>query len=39
MSCAMTLLAEDSVPTRYTLLSRLEERGDQDSWKDFFNID
>jgi RNA polymerase sigma factor (sigma-70 family) len=33
----MTLLAEDSIPTRYTLLSRLEDRGDQDSWKDFFN--
>ena len=38
MSCAMTLLAEDSIPTRYTLLSRLEDRGDQDSWREFFNI-
>jgi hypothetical protein len=28
MSCAMTLLVEDSIPTRYTLLSRLEDRGD-----------
>jgi len=33
----MTLLAEDSIPTRYTLLSRLEDRGDQDSWRDFFD--
>ena len=32
----MTLLVEDPIPTRYTLLSRLEDRGDQDSWKDFF---
>jgi RNA polymerase sigma factor (sigma-70 family) len=34
----MTLLTEDPIPTRYTLLSRLEDRGDQDSWRDFFNI-
>jgi len=27
----------DSIPTRYTLLSRLEDRGDQDSWREFFN--
>lgn len=33
----MTLLVEDPIPTRYTLLSRLEDRGDQDSWRDFFN--
>jgi RNA polymerase sigma factor (sigma-70 family) len=33
----MTLLAEDSIPTRYSLLSRLEDRADQDSWRDFFN--
>jgi RNA polymerase sigma-70 factor (ECF subfamily) len=33
----MTLLAEDTISTRYTLLSRLEDRGDQDSWKDFFD--
>jgi RNA polymerase sigma-70 factor (ECF subfamily) len=33
----MTLTVEDSIPTRYTLLSRLEDRGDQDSWKDFFD--
>jgi len=37
MNCIMTLLAEDSIPTRYTLLSRLEDRGDQDSWRDFFD--
>jgi RNA polymerase sigma-70 factor (ECF subfamily) len=37
MSYAMTLLTEDPIPTRYTLLSRLEDRGDQDSWRDFFN--
>ncbi len=37
MSCAMTLLTEDPIPTRYSLLSRLEDRGDQDSWRDFFN--
>jgi RNA polymerase sigma factor (sigma-70 family) len=37
MSYVMTLLVEDPIPTRYTLLSRLEDRGDQDSWKDFFD--
>lgn len=37
MSCAMKLLVEDPIPTRYTLLSRLEDRGDHDSWKDFFD--
>jgi RNA polymerase sigma factor (sigma-70 family) len=37
MNCVMTLLVEDPIPTRYTLLSRLEDRGDQDSWRDFFN--
>jgi len=37
MSCVMTLLVEDPIPMRYTLLSRLEDRGDQDSWKDFFD--
>ncbi|HTY88621.1 MAG TPA: sigma-70 family RNA polymerase sigma factor [Candidatus Acidoferrum sp.] len=36
MSCIMTSLV-DSIPTRYTLLSRLEDRGDQDSWREFFN--
>ena len=38
MSCVMTSLAEDPISTRYTLLSRLEDRDDQDSWKDFFDI-
>jgi RNA polymerase sigma factor (sigma-70 family) len=33
----MTLPVDDPIPTRYTLLSRLEDRGDQDSWRDFFN--
>ena len=33
----MTLLAEDPIPTRYTLLSRLEDWDDQDSWKVFFD--
>lgn len=33
----MTLLVDDPVPTRYSLLSRLEDRGDHDSWKDFFD--
>jgi RNA polymerase sigma-70 factor (ECF subfamily) len=33
----MTSLAEDPISTRYTLLSRLEDREDQDSWKDFFD--
>ena len=37
MSCTMTLLAEDSIPTRYTLLSRLKNWEDQASWKDFFD--
>ena len=37
MNCVMTSLAEDPIPTRYTLLSRLEDRDDQDSWKDFFD--
>jgi len=34
----MTSLVEDPISTRYTLLSRLEDRGDEDSWRDFFNI-
>jgi len=32
----MTLPTEDFIPTRYSLLSRLQNRDDQDSWKDFF---
>ena len=34
----MTLPTEDFIPTRYSLLSRLQNRDDQDSWKDFFDI-
>jgi RNA polymerase sigma factor (sigma-70 family) len=35
--CAMKMLREDAFLTRYTLLSRLQNRDDQDSWKDFFD--
>ena len=38
MSLTMTLQTEDFIPTRYSLLSRLQNRDDQDSWKDFFDI-
>ena len=37
MSHAVTLLADDPIPTRYSLLSRLQNWDDQDSWKDFFD--
>jgi RNA polymerase sigma-70 factor (ECF subfamily) len=37
MNTMMTMLAEDSIPTRYSLLSRMRDREDQDSWKDFFD--
>jgi RNA polymerase sigma-70 factor (ECF subfamily) len=37
MNAVMTMLVEDSIPTRYSLLSRLQDRDDQDSWKDFFD--
>ena len=33
----MTLLAEDPIPTRYTLLSRLQNWEDNESWRDFFD--
>ena len=33
----MTLLADNLIPTRYSLLSRLQNWDDQDSWKDFFD--
>ena len=36
MSLTMTLPTEDFIPTRYSLLSRLQNRNDQDSWTDFF---
>ena len=38
MNTVMTMLVEDSIPTRYSLLSRMQDREDQDSWKDFFDI-
>ena len=37
MSQTMTLQTEDFIPTRYSLLSRLQNWDDQDSWKDFFD--
>jgi RNA polymerase sigma-70 factor (ECF subfamily) len=37
MSYAMTSLAANLIPTRYSLLSRLQNWDDQDSWKDFFD--
>lgn len=37
MTQPMTLLTEDSIPTRYSLLSRLQNWDDQESWKDFFD--
>jgi RNA polymerase sigma-70 factor (ECF subfamily) len=36
MSLTMSLQTEDFIPTRYSLLSRLQNRDDQDSWRDFF---
>jgi RNA polymerase sigma factor (sigma-70 family) len=33
----MTLLANDPIPTRYSLLSRLQNWDDWESWKDFFD--
>lgn len=38
MSQPMTLTTEDFIPTRYSLLSRLQNWDDQDSWKEFFDI-
>ena len=37
MSLAMKLQVEDPIPTRYSLLSRLQNWDDEDSWKDFFD--
>jgi RNA polymerase sigma-70 factor (ECF subfamily) len=34
---AMTLSVQDPIPTRYSLLSRLQNWEDQDSWRDFFD--
>ena len=37
MSQTMTLPTDDPIPTRYSLLSRLQNWDDEDSWKDFFD--
>jgi RNA polymerase sigma factor (sigma-70 family) len=37
MSDAMMPSARDEIPTRYSLLSRLQNWDDQDSWRDFFD--
>src|ERR1043166_9487617 len=37
MTVAMSPPAEDWIPTRYSLLSRLQDWDDQESWKDFFD--
>jgi RNA polymerase sigma-70 factor (ECF subfamily) len=36
MNSVMKPWVEFAIPTRYSLLSRLQNREDQDSWKDFF---
>ncbi len=36
MNEALTTLGEDSIPTRYSLLSRLQNWEDSESWRDFF---
>jgi RNA polymerase sigma factor (sigma-70 family) len=37
MSFAIMLHEEDPIPTRYSLLSRLQDWDDQESWKEFFD--
>jgi RNA polymerase sigma factor (sigma-70 family) len=37
MNETMRVSAEDLIPTRYSLLSRLQNWDDQDSWKEFFD--
>jgi RNA polymerase sigma factor (sigma-70 family) len=37
MKTLVTIPAKDAIPTRYSLLSRLQTWDDQDSWKDFFD--
>jgi RNA polymerase sigma factor (sigma-70 family) len=37
MTDTMKLQPEDFIPTRYSLLSRLQDWDDQDSWKNFFD--
>jgi len=36
MNQALTSLTEDPIPTRYSLLSRLRDWDDKESWQDFF---
>src|SRR6185436_12392495 len=37
MTAAMKSFPDDLIPTRYSLLSRLQNWDDQESWKDFFD--
>jgi hypothetical protein len=37
MTQMTTIQSEDFLPTRYSLLSRLQNWEDQESWKVFFN--
>jgi hypothetical protein len=37
MSSETTISTEEFIPTRYTLLSRLQNWEDNESWKDFFD--
>jgi len=37
MNLTMTFQPEDIIPTRYSLLGRLRDWDDQDSWRDFFD--
>src|SRR5579864_7319947 len=37
MSSETTISTEEFIPTRYTLLSRLQNWDDWESWKDFFD--
>ena len=37
MSPESTISTEEFIPTRYTLLSRLQDWEDNESWKDFFD--
>lgn len=37
MSLETTISTEEFIPTRYTLLSRLQDWEDNESWKDFFD--
>jgi hypothetical protein len=37
MNETVKLQTEEFIPTRYSLLSRLQDWDDQESWKDFFD--